>query len=498
MHETARTTAHSPTVPARAPARCRALLTYAVAVVAVVATALAAAPSSPAIADTPEVRHVADPAAPSIGLIGDSTLAGVRWFEAYGPLERFNFVFDAESCRRTIETSCWSRESYRASNAMDALQEHAGDWGDTLVMMTGYNDPSQGFRDGVEAIVAEAEQQGIDDVVWLSLRTKGVDYEEPLHQANGSTYRQANRTLYEVAEASGGSLHVADWASHSAEHPEWFESDGVHLSPEGAAAASEFIAVQLDALFAGRPVTPQPAPWEEVRPGDEGRAVRLVQAELLERGFDSVGAADGIYGDQTSWAVAQLQRSFGLEETGVVDEETAIEMGLAARRTPAPETVTTAAPAPVPPAVAAPLVGGAVATTVPPPAGSSAGTYALIAVAAAGGAWWWHRLRRRQAIAVGPSRRRSHSTRRSKPSGSGAQARPKPGSGAQARPKSGSGAQARPKPGSGAQARPKSGSAAQARPKPPGAPQARSSGTAKRAPARSAPVRRDSPRQRSR
>lgn len=389
----------------------------------VAAATLVAAPSGSTHADTPEVRHVADPAARSVGLIGDSTLAGVRWFEAYGPLQRFNFVFDAESCRRTIEQSCWSRESYRASNAMDALQEHAGDWGDVLVMMTGYNDPSSGFRDAVEAITAEAERQGIGAVVWLSLRTKGVDYEEPLHQANGSTYRDANRTLYEVAAASGGSLHVADWASHSADHPEWFERDGVHLSPAGAAAASEFIAAQLDALFAGRPVTPQPAPWEEVRPGDEGGAVDAVQRALLERGFESVGVADGVYGDQTGWAVVELQRSLGLEETGVVDEETAIALGLTQRRAPTPASVTTAAPAPVPlaapPVAAAPAVGGAVPTATQPSGGSGSVTYALVAVTAVGGAWWWYRDRRRVALATAPDRRRRHAGSRPRPSASG-------------------------------------------------------------------------------
>jgi hypothetical protein len=429
------------------------------------AATIVAAPFGSALADTPEVRHNADPAARSVGLIGDSTLAGVRWFEAYGPLERFNFVFDAESCRRTIEQSCWSRESYRASNAMDALQEHAGDWGDVLVMMTGYNDPSNGFRDAVEAITAEAERQGIDAVVWLSLRTKGVDYEEPLHQANGSTYRDANRTLYEVAAASGGSLHVADWASHSADHPEWFERDGVHLSPTGAAAASEFIAAQLDALFAGRPVTPQPAPWEELRPGDEGRAVDAVQRALLERGYESVGVADGVYGDQTGWAVAELQRSLGLDETGVVDEETAIALGLAQRRAPAPASVITAAPAPAPlaaPSVAAaPALGGAVASTTQPSGGSGSVTNALVALSAAGGAWWWFRGRRRVAMAAAPKRRRRHASSRSRPSGT-PRSRPAP-----TRTQAAS-----------TRTRPTAARPAQAR--------------------RSAPVRRDSPRRRSR
>ncbi|MFP5487415.1 MAG: hypothetical protein ACLGHQ_03815, partial [Acidimicrobiia bacterium] len=201
-------------------------------------------------------------------MIGDSTLSGVRWADRYGDLERFNFLFDAESCRRTIEESCWSREQYRPPTALEALQAHEGEWGEVLVVMTGYNDSSTGFADGVEAIVSEARRQGIGSVMWLSLRTKGVDYEEPLHLANGSTYRDANRSLYILADEFDGYLQIADWASHSAERPEWFETDGAHLAAGGVDAVTEFIASQVDIVLSGATITAVPPPWEQVRSGD--------------------------------------------------------------------------------------------------------------------------------------------------------------------------------------------------------------------------------------
>ena len=305
---------------------------------------------------TATVRHVADDAAPAIGLIGDSTLSGVRWFEQYGELQRFNFVFDAESCRRTIERSCWSREQYRPRNALTALQDEAGDWGEVLVVMTGYNDSAAGFTEGVTAVVDEARRQGITAVIWLSLRTKGVDYEEPLHLANGSTYRDANRSLYEIAGELNGYLQIADWATYSAESPEWFESDGAHLAEPGATALTEFIADQVDIVLAGGTITRTPAPWEEVRAGDDGELVVAVQRALIDADVDENIVDDGIYGPQTVSAVAEFQRTSGLVDSGAVDEQTAAALGLydpPAPTTTSPTPSTTSAALPVPTTVAA-------------------------------------------------------------------------------------------------------------------------------------------------
>lgn len=342
------------------------------------AMAPAATASSSPTSSTPTatVRWHAGDDAPSIGLIGDSTLSGVRWVDEYGDLRRFNFVFDAESCRRTLESSCWSREQYRPRNAITALEDHAGEWGDVLVMMTGYNDPAGGFDDGVDAIVDEAREQGIDTVVWLSLRTKGVDYEEPLHLANGSTYRDANRSLYELAADSGGFLQVADWATHSAEHPEWFEADGAHIAPEGVEPLTDFIAAQVDVVLGGGTVTPDPAPWEEVREGDDGDLVVEVQEALLEAGIDDVEVVDGAFGPQTGAAVAEFQADAGLPETGAVDHATAVELGLSSA-IPVP---TTAAPTTTVAISASSTIASAAIVTESDPAAGRSGFGTIV--------WW--------------------------------------------------------------------------------------------------------------
>ena len=98
--------------------------------------------------------------APYISIIGDSTLTGVRWYADYGALERFNFVFSAESCRRTIEQSCISREGYRSANVIGAMSTLGGDLGEVLVVMSGYNDPVWTIDEAIAGVVEAAPRSG--------------------------------------------------------------------------------------------------------------------------------------------------------------------------------------------------------------------------------------------------------------------------------------------------------------------------------------------------
>jgi len=85
-----------------------------------------------------------------IGVIGDSSIAGIRWINTFGPLQSFNFTFDAESCRRTTAASCRGREGYAPENALTVMRRLSGQWGSVLVMGTGYNDPGTTFSSSVD------------------------------------------------------------------------------------------------------------------------------------------------------------------------------------------------------------------------------------------------------------------------------------------------------------------------------------------------------------
>ena len=294
--------------------------------------------------------------APHIALIGDSTLTGVRWYADYGALEAFNFVFSAESCRRTIEASCISREGYRSANVIRAMRTLDGELGEVLVVMSGYNDPAGTIDEAIAGVVDEARRQGVGHVVWLSLRTTGdVDYSDPQEQSSIDTFRQYNEQLVAAAGASDGYLQVADWATYSNGASGWFEADGVHLTPRGVDAVTSYIAGTVERVLAGENVSPAAAPWTLLLPGAEGDVVTAVQEALMAAGVEVPGGADGVYGNDTMIAVAEYQRrTGGLQMTGAVDMATARSLGVYEDPDAASETA--AAPAttvtPTVPAVA--------------------------------------------------------------------------------------------------------------------------------------------------
>ena len=290
--------------------------------------------------------------APHISLIGDSTLTGVRWYADYGALERFNFVFSAESCRRTIEQSCISREGYRSANVIGAMQTLDGDLGEVLVIVSGYNDPVWTIDEAIAGVVDEAHGQGIGNVVWLSLRTSpDVDYSDPQEQSSINTFRDYNDQLSTAAEASDGYLQIADWATYSTGASGWFEADGVHLTPRGVDAITTFIADTVARVLSGENVSPAEAPWTVLVPGAEGEVVEAVQEALVAAGVELDGGADGVYGNDTMAAVAEYQRrTDGLQETGAVDLATARSLGVYEDPEAAGEATTTAPPATTVPA----------------------------------------------------------------------------------------------------------------------------------------------------
>lgn len=198
-----------------------------------------------------------------------------------------------------------------------------------LVVMSGYNDPAWSIDEAIVGVVDEARSQGVRHVVWLSLRTNGVDYSDPQEQTSVDTFRGYNASLIEAAAASGGFLQVADWATYSTGSSEWFESDGVHLTARGVDALTSFIADRVGHVLAGEDVSPAAAPWTVLVPGAEGEVVAVVQAALIDAGIDLAGGADGVFGNDTMAAVAGYQRGTdGLQVTGAVDESTARSLGV--------------------------------------------------------------------------------------------------------------------------------------------------------------------------
>lgn len=200
-------------------------------------------------------------------------------------------------------------------------------------MVTGYNDPGYRFDEGVDAIVREARAQGIRKVIWLTMRTADVTYVSPEYESDAYTFRDNNRILLQNAVQHRGYLQIADWATYSANRPDWFGPDGVHYSESGGYAVTTYIRNRVRTVLNGHTITPVPgaarhASWSPVRYGDYGSRVVTVQQALIDRGIAVYGGADGQFGSYTKAAVETFQRRRGLRVSGVVYEPTAIELGI--------------------------------------------------------------------------------------------------------------------------------------------------------------------------
>ena len=88
-------------------------------------------------------------------LVGDSTLAGVRWYGTTEALLGYPYVLTAESCRRLATASCRGREGYTPTNAVTAIRNASGTFG-TVVIMAGYDDWWTVFSSSFDQVVAAA------------------------------------------------------------------------------------------------------------------------------------------------------------------------------------------------------------------------------------------------------------------------------------------------------------------------------------------------------
>jgi hypothetical protein len=206
---------------------------------------------------TPVNRPVADTSR-RVVLMGDSTLAGVRWYtNSQHALGGSSFVLDAESCRRLVGSSCRGREGRQPPNAVNAIGAVPGAF-DVLVVMTGYNDWYTSFPGAFDQVVAAARAKGATRIIWLTYRER-TTYANPTggtSQAEG--YRIQNQTIRDkIASGAYDDVTLLDWNTYTAARDDWFTSDGVHFTIAGAYGAADYISRAVSSLHG----EPCPAPW---------------------------------------------------------------------------------------------------------------------------------------------------------------------------------------------------------------------------------------------
>jgi len=191
-------------------------------------------------------------------LVGDSTLAGVRWYGTTEALLGYPYVLTAESCRRLATASCRGREGYTPTNAVTAIRNASGSFG-TVVIMAGYDDWWTVFSSSFDQVVAAARAKGARTILWLTFR-EGVGYVNPSGVSANVAFVKNNEILREkVASGQFPDVVLADWHSYTATTSGWLAGDGIHLTLAGSYGAADYISRYL-AHLENRAC---PMPWVE-------------------------------------------------------------------------------------------------------------------------------------------------------------------------------------------------------------------------------------------
>jgi peptidoglycan/LPS O-acetylase OafA/YrhL len=173
-------------------------------------------------------------------LLGDSTMATLRWFEdGQKSLAGFNYVLDVESCRKIALRSCEGREGRVPPSAAEALRTYSQPV-NVVVLMAGYHSYTDQFDDEIRAIAEAATYRGAKLVV-LTLK-ESLRFPAPGSRGERSVYTDFNKILTNVVKDPGYSnVALANWNLFSFTSPDWFERDGIHLTLEGTIALGWYL-----------------------------------------------------------------------------------------------------------------------------------------------------------------------------------------------------------------------------------------------------------------
>jgi peptidoglycan/LPS O-acetylase OafA/YrhL len=193
-------------------------------------------------------------------LMGDSTLAALRWFEdGQASLEGFKYILDAEPCRRIVHWGCMGREERMPPSAVDALEKYTEDF-DVIVLMAGYHSRDFELRDEL-ATFARAAQIRKSKLVILTFK-ESLFFPAKGSQGERSMYADYNTMLKQTIARNPNfsDVVIADWNYFAGTEESWFRSDGIHTSFEGTLALGYYISHAVAAAVGN------PCPYNDAYP----------------------------------------------------------------------------------------------------------------------------------------------------------------------------------------------------------------------------------------
>ena len=163
-------------------------------------------------------------APPTVLVIGDSVATGMYWHDDSIAVmqNQLGVYWDVAICRTIDGTSC-PFDGERAPTLIQAgrgARHRAADRGRGGRATT---IPADMFATEVDRAMSALTAAGATHVLWLTMRESRAPY--PTLNA-----------LLEQATARWPQLQLVDWNDASASHPSWFQTDDVHLTPEGGLA----------------------------------------------------------------------------------------------------------------------------------------------------------------------------------------------------------------------------------------------------------------------
>lgn len=158
---------------------------------------------------------------PEVTVIGDSIMTGVAWnASALAILAQVaDLQMEVGVCRRVEGVSC-PFEGGEVPTLVELVPQLGSSIAKTVIVEVGYNDPGDVFAGEVEDAMHVLIHAGVTRVLWVNMR-----------EAEGQ-FPAMNQVLVSAA-ARYPQLTVIDWNAYSGGHPDWFQTDGMHLLPGG-------------------------------------------------------------------------------------------------------------------------------------------------------------------------------------------------------------------------------------------------------------------------
>ena len=160
---------------------------------------------------------------PTVLVIGDSVATGMYWHDdAIAVMQaQLGVYWDVAVCRTIDGTSC-PFDGERAPTLLQVVAAR-GTVPPTVVVEVGYNDPAGTFATEVDHAMSALTAAGAQHVLWLTMRESRAPY-------------PTLNLLLDEAALRWPQLDLIDWNAFSESHPSWFQTDAVHLTPEGGLA----------------------------------------------------------------------------------------------------------------------------------------------------------------------------------------------------------------------------------------------------------------------